>query len=84
MFTTEATGTQPLTYQWEWKSAMDDDEWQPCDVERFPGADSSIVVISSVKMSIEGSYRCIVSNCAGTNISNSAKLSVGKKNSIYV
>ena len=36
----EATATQPLNYRWEWKSAMDDGEWQSCDVERFPGADS--------------------------------------------
>ena len=46
MFTAEATGTQPLNYQWEWKSAMDDGEWQPCDVERFPGA---MVVVPSVQ-----------------------------------
>ena len=80
MFTAEATGTQPLNYQWEWKPAMEDGEWQLCDVERFPGADSSTVTILSVQKSIEGSYRCIVGNCTGTNISNSAKLSVGKKN----
>ena len=83
LFTAEATGTPPLNYQWELKSAMDD-EWQPCDVERFPGADSSTVVISSVQKSNEGSYRCVVTNYACTNISNSAKLSVGKKNSIYI
>ena len=41
MFTTEATGTEPLKYQWEWKPPMDDSEWQPCDVEKFPGADTS-------------------------------------------
>ena len=82
MFTVAATGTQPLNYRWEWKSATDDgDEWQPCDVERFPGADSSTIVISSVKKSNEGSYRCVISNCAGISISNPAKLSVGKKNS---
>ena len=80
----EATGTQPLNYQWEWKSALDDGEWQSCDVERFPGADSSTIVICSVDKSNEGSYHCVVTNCAGTHISNSAKLSVGKKNSIYI
>ena len=52
-------------------------EWQLCDVERFPGADSSTVVVPSVKKSNEGSYHCVVSDCAGTDISNSAKLSVG-------
>ena len=53
MFTAEATGTQPLNYRWEWKPAMDDGEWQLCDVERFPGADSSTIVIPSVQKSIE-------------------------------
>ena len=81
MFTVEATGTEPLNYWWEWKSAMDDGGWQLCDVERFPGA---TVVIPSVQKSNEGSYCCVVSNCAGTDISNPAKLSVGKKNSIYI
>ena len=74
----EATGTPPLNYQWEWKSAMDDGDWQLCDVERFPGADSSTVVVPSVQKSNEGSYRCVISNCAGTEMSNSAKLSVGE------
>ena len=83
-FPAEATGTPPLNYQWEWKPAMDDSEWQPCDVERFPGADSSTLTIPSVQKSIEGSYHCIVGNCTGTNISNSAELSVGEKNSIYI
>ena len=78
MFTVEATGTEPLNYQWEWKSVIDDGEWQPCDVERFPGADSSTIVISSVQKSNEGSYRCVVSNCAGSQASNPARLSVGE------
>ena len=78
MFTVEATGTQPLNYQWEWKSPVGVGKWQPCDVGRFPGADSSTVVISSVKKSNGGSYHCVVSNFAATQISNPAKLSVGK------
>ena len=78
MFTAEATGTGPLSYQWKQKSVMDDGEWQPCDVEKFPGADSSTVVISSVQKSNEGSYRCVVCNCAGSQASNPAKLSVGE------
>ena len=78
MFTVGATGTQPLNYQWEWKSAMDDGEWQLCDVERFPRADSSTIVISSVQKSNEGSYRCVVSNCVGNQSSYLARLSVGE------
>ena len=45
---------------------MEDGEWQLCDVERFPGA---IVVVSSVERSNEGSYCCVVSNFANTDIS---------------
>ena len=78
MFTAEATGTEPLNYQWEWKQAIDDGEWQLCDVERFPGADSSTLTIPSVQKSNEGRYRCVVSNCAGKETSNPAELSVGK------
>ena len=77
-FTAEATGTQPLNYQWEWKPAMNDGEWQPCDVGRFPGAGSSTLTIPSAQKSNEGSYRCIISNCAGKGTSNPVKLSVGK------
>ena len=79
MFTAEATGTQPLNYQWECKPAMDDDsEWQLCDVERFPGADSSTLTIPSQQKSSEGSYRCVISNSAGSQTCNAAKLTVGK------
>ena len=82
MFTAEATGTEPRNYQWEWKPAKDDSEWQLCDAERFPGADSSTLTIPSMRKSNEGSYRCAVSNCAGSQSSNPAELSVGK-NSTY-
>ena len=78
MFTAEATGTEPLNYQWEWKPAMGDDEWHPCNVEKFPGTDSSTLTIPSVQKSNEGSYRCVISNCAGSQTSNPAKLTVGK------
>ena len=78
MFTAEATGIEPLNYQWEQKSVINDGKWQPCDVEKFPGADSSTLTVPSVQKSSEGSYRCVVSNCAGTQTSNPAELSVGK------
>ena len=69
-FTIQATGTQPLNYQWECKKGS--------DVERFPGAKSSTLVISSVRKSNEGSYHCVVSNCAGNQTSEPAKLNIGK------
>ena len=79
-FTIQASGTKPLSYQWQWKPATKDGEseaWQPCDVE---GHDSTSATLSipSVLKSNEGRYRCIVNNIAGTKISEPVKLSIGK------
>ena len=79
-FTVRTIGTKPLRYQWQWKPAGEGSssgEWQQCDAERFPGADRSTLTISSVQKSNEGSFRCAVSNCAGSQTSKPAKLSVG-------
>ena len=81
MFSAEATGTEPLSYKWEWNPAGErrgTEEWQPCDLESFSGGDSSTVTIPSVEKSNEGSYRCVISNCAGSQTSKLAQLSVGK------
>ena len=79
MFTAEATGTEPLNYQWKWKPTIDDDsEWQLCDVERFPGADTSTLTIPNPQKSNEGSYCCVISNSADSQTCNAAKLTVGK------
>ena len=77
-FAIEASGTEPLNYQWEHKIQDKSGEWQSCDVERFPGANSSTLTISSVQKSNEGSYRCTVSNCAGSDTSECTILTVGK------
>ena len=74
-FTIRATGTEPLKYQWEWKSAEAEGlsvEWQPCDAE------NTLLTIPSAQKFKEGSYRCVVSNVAGTQTSEPAKLSIGK------
>ena len=75
-FTVEATGTEPLSYQWEMKTRNGKGGWQLCDVESFPGANSSTLTISSVQKANE--YRCTVSNCAGRETSQCATLTVGK------
>ena len=70
----QAIGTKPLSYQWQWKPTRAG--WQPCNTEWSNGA---ILTIPKVQKSNEGSYRCVVSNCAGIQTSNPAKLlSVGK------
>ena len=75
-FTVKATGTDPLSYHWQWNPVKEDsgsEEWQPCHVE---WSDGSTLTIPSVQKSNEGFYRCVINNCAGTVISNPAKLEV--------
>ena len=76
MFAAEAIGTEPLNYQWVWKPV--EGWWQPCDVERFRGANSATLTVPYQQKSNEGSYRCVISNSAGSQTSKSAELSVGK------
>ena len=71
-FTIQATGTEPLNYQWERKLGDEN------DMERIPGANGSRFTISDVQKPNEGSYRCTVSNCAGSETSECATLTVGK------
>ena len=77
-FSIQATGTEPLSYHWEWKPVEEDgggsEEWQPCDPEWCDGA---TLTIPSVQKSSEGSYRCVISNFADDETSNPAKLEVG-------
>ena len=79
-FTIEATGTEPLSYQWEHKTGGGNGGWQSCDIGRFPGAKSSTLTIPNVQKSNEGSYRCTVSNCTDSETSKCATLTVGELN----
>jgi len=77
-FTVQATGTEPLNYNWEWKPADKGSwskEWKPCDVGM---SDGTTLTIPNVQKPNEGSYRCVISNHAGTKISKEAQLCVGK------
>ena len=76
-FTVQATGTDPLNYHWQWKPAEEEgsEEWQPCDPE---WSDGPTLTIPSVQKTNEGSYHCVVSNCADTLISKPAELIVGE------
>jgi len=83
-FTVHASGTEPISYQWQWKPPAGDDqgeseEWQLCDMEWFHNITLKIPDVQKLN---EGSYQCVVSNCAGSQTSNTAKLSVGK-NQLY-
>ena len=77
-FTIQAIGTEPLNYKWQWQAAekrAGSKEWQPCDEGWCDGA---TLTIPCVQRFNEGSYRCVTSNRAGQQTSNSAKLNVGK------
>ena len=78
-FSVHATGAEPISYQWQWKPARDEqggsEKWQLCDREWSHG---NTLKIPDVQKSNEGSYQCVVSNCAGSQISEPAILSVGK------
>ena len=75
-FSIKATGTEPLSYQWQYEAGSEG--WHLYDVEKSPGANSSTLTIPRVKKSNEGSYYCIVSNCAGSETSKYATLSLGE------
>ena len=83
VFAVQATGTEPLGYQWEWMPAEEEggsEEWQPCDAEWSDGA---TLTIPSVQKCNEGSYRCVISNYADSQNSNPAKISVGKNPLVF-
>lgn len=64
-FTVAASGSQPITYQWQRNGA------------NLPGATSSTLTINPVQLTDSGSqYRAIVSNSFGTVASNVAILTV--------
>ena len=75
-FTVQATGTEPLNYQWEIYPRDGIGGWQPCD--ELPGGNSFTLMIPSVHKSNEGSYHCIISNAVGSQTSVSVILSTGK------
>ena len=79
MFTVQASGIEPLNYQWEWKPA-ESEEWQLFDAQ---GSDSATLRIACVQKPNEGDYRCVISKheYAGSHTSEPAKLSVGKNTS---
>ena len=45
-------------------------------------SDGTTLEIPSVQKLNEGSYQCVISNCAGSQISTTAKLSIGKNEDI--
>ena len=74
-FSVQATGTQPLNYQWQWKQfgkKGEKDGWQNLTSQ------GSTFQVGGVKGRNAGYYRCVVSNCARSETSLCASLTVGK------
>lgn len=83
-FTIEATGTKPFSYQWQWRPAgrgRRHIEWQNlfCDGSLFQEVEDGGLKLTRVMACNAGYYRCIVSNCAGSETSQCASLTVGKQ-----
>ena len=77
-FSLQATGTEPLGYQWQWKQFGKKDGWQNVSTE------GSTFQVRGVKASNAGYYRCVVSNCDGSDTSQRASLTVGKHTVLYI
>ena len=70
-FSVTATGTAPLSYQWQ-KDGVD-----LTDGGSITGATTATLTITGVMESDEGDYRYVVTNIAGMDTSNAAMLTVG-------
>jgi len=82
MFTVEAVGTEPLKYQWQWKPAgkgVEQDEWKNLTTDSHIIQEvESRLKLARVQAWNVGDYRCVVSNSAGSEISQTVSLTVGK------
>ena len=83
--TVQATGTQPVSYQWQWKPAGKEEgceEWQniSCDSTIFQEVQVGTggLKLTSFQESNVGYYRCVVSNSAGSETSQCINLVIGK------
>ena len=63
-FSVRTAGTQPLSYQWQFNGT------------NLSGATASSLGLANVQLADAGSYRCLVSNAAGTAASSNAALTV--------
>ena len=85
-FSVTATGTEPLSYQWQKDGVNLTDGVDRVDLidgvdltDSITGATTATLTIAGVIESDEGGYRCVVTNTAGMDTSNTAVLTVGKK-----
>ena len=81
-FTVQATGTEPLRYQWQWKPVVDgvySGEWQNLSSGgSVQGADTATLTFSSIESCREGLYRCVITNVVGEEISKCTDHIIGE------
>ena len=79
-FAVTATGDD-LSYAWQRKAA-DGEEWTDIDPEEVPSAATETLTLSATRERNGEQYRCIVTNAAGSAVSESALLTVKLKPTI--
>ena len=81
-FTVQATGTEPLNYQWQWKPVVKglcSEEWQNLSSGgSAQGADTATLTYPSIEACSEGLYRCVVTNAVGEITSECADHIIGE------
>jgi hypothetical protein len=71
-FVVLATGTPPLSYQWQVDGTNLEDGGQ------FNGAVSNVLTISDIQLTNSGTYTVVITNIAGSVTSSNAVLTVGQ------
>ncbi|HSW44162.1 MAG TPA: immunoglobulin domain-containing protein [Phycisphaerae bacterium] len=77
-FTVIASGTTPLSYQWQKNQA------NLTDGGHYSGAATATLTVSSVDSNDAASYRCVVTNAYGTATSNEAVLTIQAPPTTYI
>ena len=83
-FTVQATGTEPLRYQWQWKPVVEgviSEEWQSLlSGGSVQGVETATLIFTSIESCSEGLYRCVVTNDVGEEISEYTDHIIGEIN----
>ena len=78
-FTVDATGAEPLSYQWQWKPTGKKEEWRNLSSGgSLQGTDTPMLKFLSSESCSEGLYRCMVTNLVGAVPSNCADYIIGE------
>ena len=73
-FSITATGTEPLSYQWQ-KDGAD-----LSNTDYIEGVTTTTLVVRDITKADEGAYSCVVTNHVGVDESDAAQMSIGRHN----